>query len=235
MAIGAGGAERRNPDDAGAGLKPFPLDRNMDDLASRSNARIELLEMKIGRNVTLAHFVTYSHDAKHRVTEIRENDTMLLAGYGCDGLGRRLSTARGNGTSTGYTWDADDDARRIVHDFAGGSVSFDDGYDASGRRTGLAVSDAAYLPQPVRDDANYTVWEEGQQFHPIYTRITNDTQTYDKAGNLVDNPHSGNAYVFDGENRLIEVSNDVSEASYAYDVFGRRVETTVDGVVTRFL
>jgi hypothetical protein len=69
------------------------------------------------------------------VAAIRENGAAsgigLLATFGYDGLGRRTSLARGNGTSTGYAWDAVSRLSQLVHDLAGTANDLNLGYSCN--------------------------------------------------------------------------------------------------------
>jgi RHS repeat-associated protein len=65
--------------------------------------------------------------------------------------------------------------------------------------------------------------------------------TYDEVGNRLSSegqaPGSGmnTEYVYDFENRLIEVNYTGMLAQYKYDPFGRRIEKNVNGTITRYL
>jgi RHS repeat-associated protein len=65
--------------------------------------------------------------------------------------------------------------------------------------------------------------------------------TYDQVGNRLSSegqaPGSGMSteYVYDFENRLIELNYTGMLAQYKYDPFGRRIEKNVNGTITRYL
>jgi len=90
-------------------------------------------------------------------------------------------------------------------------------YDPVGNRMGTTVNAANRL----LDDGSYTY-------------------AYDNNGNLTGktsktDPNDVTTYVYDPENRLVQVTAQGMSASYLYDPFGRRIQKTVNGVPTGYL
>jgi len=62
-----------------------------------------------------------------------------------------------------------------------------------------------------------------------YTNITGtatNTPTYDAAGNML--TYNGWIFSWNGENRLVQVSNATTVVTFKYDSMGRRIEKTVN-------
>ena len=76
-----------------------------------------------GRRTRLTHpdgfFVTYEHLVTGEMSAIRENGGFVLASFGYDTRGRRISLTRGNDAVTNYAWDAASRLETLSHDFAG--------------------------------------------------------------------------------------------------------------------
>ena len=67
--------------------------------------------------------------------------------------------------------------------------------------------------------------------------INTATYEYDLNGNRTKKTDSGSVtnYVYDDENRLIQVTDSANTITYAYDPFGRRIEKNVNGSFTSYL
>ena len=175
-------------------------------------------------------YVTYDYDGLDRITDIRENGSVLLAHYDYDFLSRRTGIGFGDSTSAAFDFvTADNDLRGIDHSLPGGLLAFDYTYNANDERTGLTVSDDLYLWRP--DGAaneSYTPNNLNQ-----YSAVGGVLQVYDSNGNLTDDGY--NAFTFDAKNRLLTAVNPQHTASYAYDALDRRVAKTVDTLTTKYL
>lgn len=73
-------------------------------------------------------------------------------------------------------------------------------------------------------------------------RLLEDTDylyQYDNNGNLTQKTHKTTGeittFVYDTENRLVQVSKPGITALYKYDPFGRRIEKSVNGILTKYL
>ncbi|MEP4149961.1 MAG: hypothetical protein ABJL73_01575, partial [Lentilitoribacter sp.] len=81
--------------------------------------------------------------------EILENGVTSLANYSYDRRSRRASITFGNGSSTSYVYEHDDDLSSLDHGFSGASVTYDFAYNTIGQRTSLTTSNAAFAFTPV--------------------------------------------------------------------------------------
>ncbi|PHR01351.1 MAG: hypothetical protein COB29_14745, partial [Sulfitobacter sp.] len=176
-----------------------------------------------------AYFAEYRYDAANRVDEILENGLTSLASYSYDRRSRRASVTLGNGTSTSYIYEHDDDLSSLDHGFVGSGVTYDFAYNKVGQQIQMGIDNAVFSYVPVSNTAtSYTVNNLNQ-----YTAIGSVVPSYDGTGNMSsDGFHS---FVFDTENRLVSATSAVMTASYAYDPHGRRASKTVDSVTTAFL
>jgi RHS repeat-associated protein len=88
------------------------------------------------------------------------------------------------------------------------------------RKTGQ-LSDSQY------DDANALI--EDAEY----------TYTYDNNGNMIEKVNKTTSevtqYMYDAENRLIQITKPSLTASYKYDALGRRIEKSVNGEITRYV
>ncbi|HEY0113197.1 MAG TPA: RHS repeat-associated core domain-containing protein [Allosphingosinicella sp.] len=100
------------------------LGRRLVEESNWYGARVSAYDLA-GRRTRLTwrdgFFVTYDHLVTGEMTAIRENGATsgagVLATFGYDDLGRRTSLARGNGTSTSYTYDAVSRLSQLDQDF----------------------------------------------------------------------------------------------------------------------
>ncbi|WP_408328840.1 RHS repeat-associated core domain-containing protein [Paraburkholderia strydomiana] len=168
--------------------------------------------------------VDYSRDAERRVTQIQyqvNGEAPRTFSYSYDALGRRTQVTFANGLTATYTWDAASQLTGIVYKRADGSVLGDltYGYDLAGRRTKAGGSLAKVnLPQAV-NDAQYNAANQ-------LTRWGGKTFSYDLNGNLASD--GVNRYGWDGQDLLSQISGGAT-ASFSYDMFGRRRNSTVNG------
>lgn len=85
---------------------------------------------------------------------------------------------------------------------------------------GVYISDAT-TPEPADAQLNqYTSTPQGNRIH-------------DANGNLVSDA-PGRLFTYDFANRMVSFSGDGDSASYQYDVFGRRIAKTLNGVTTKY-
>ncbi|HCI45358.1 MAG TPA: hypothetical protein DE315_07520 [Candidatus Omnitrophica bacterium] len=66
-----------------------------------------------------------------------------------------------------------------------------------------------------------------------YSNVGGTAYSYDNNGNLISD--GTNAYTYDELNHLLVFSNGITNASYQYDAFDRRVSKTVNGTATYFI
>jgi YD repeat-containing protein len=91
-------------------------------------------------------FVTYEHLVTGETAAIREYGSALLAGFGYDGLGRRTSLIRGNGTSTTYAYDPASRLAALTQELAGagGDLALGLGYNPASQIVSESRSNELY-------------------------------------------------------------------------------------------
>ena len=174
-------------------------------------------------------FVSYEYDHAGQLTVVRENGGFPLASFSYDDLGRRLGVVRGNGTSTGYGYDAVGRLASFSHDLAGSTRDLTTQLtrDNLGRITLLERSNDAYSwPGYVSSNRSY-----GRNALNQYTSAGSVSFGYDARGNLSSDSSTA-TYAFDSMNNLVASSGG---AALAYDAQGRLTYTALNGGnVTRF-
>jgi RHS repeat-associated protein len=138
--------------------------------------------------------------------------------YNALGLKATETTLQGTWT---YTYDADGQLIHAVFASSNtGAVPNQDlaySYDAAGNRTSTVINGVT---------TNYVANNRNQ-----YTSIGGTAYTYDNNGNLLSD--GANTYTYNLLNQLATVTGS-STASYAYDAFGQRISSTVNGQMTQF-
>jgi len=175
----------------------------------------------------------YVYDALNRLTEVRggaAGSVVTLARYQYDARSRRTSAAFGPAlgapvSSIAYAWEIDSDLDALTHVFNGASVTFDHGYDGSGRLTSTAVSDDDWLWRPDEDvTENYGTANTLDQ----YPTVAGQTLSWDQRGNLA--AWGTLALTHDSANRLTGASRTgVFSATYSYDGLDRRIARSGSG------
>ncbi len=172
----------------------------------------------------------YQYDGAGRQAAIMNRDgdgnTSSSFVYEYDLLGRRTSSENEDGT---WEYQYDDVGQLTRAEFTSNTIDIEDtiltyDYDAAGNR--ISTSENGVI-------TNYTTGDLNQ-----YSAAGDKTFDYDADGNLISQAATGNnyAYVYDVENRLVEVTKpDGIVISYEYDVFGNRSASIEDGVRTEFL
>jgi RHS repeat-associated protein len=148
-------------------------------------------------------YVDYDHSVTGEVTAIRENGATsgagVLATYGYDDLGRRVSVTRGNGTTTSYGYNGASQLASLTQDLGGSAYDFTNGfsYNPAGQIASLTRSNDAYAwTGHYNVDRDYTLNGLNQTTAAGSTGIG-----YDGRGNL---SSSGSAsYSYTAENQLI--------------------------------
>ncbi len=168
--------------------------------------------------------VDYSRDAERRVTQIQyqvNGEAPRTFSYTYDALGRLAQTKLANGITVVYAWDAASQLTGMTYKRTDGSVLGDltYGYDLAGRRTKAGGSlTKVNLPQSV-SDAQYNGANQ-------LTRWAGRTLSYDLNGNLAND--GVNQYNWN-ENDLLRQISGGTTASFNYDMFGRRRDSTLNG------
>lgn len=173
--------------------------------------------------------VGYSYLVTGEVTEIRENPSggnVLLGTYAWDNLGRRTSLARGNSTSTTYTYDAVSRLNQLVQDLnsTGNDVTF-----------GYSHNPASQIIQNTRSNdgysfaqANANVTDTINGLNQIVTTGATSV-THDARGNIT--AIGANGYGYSSENLMTSAPGSVT---LGYDPLMRLYQTVGGGVTTRF-
>ena len=102
-------------------------------------------------------------------------------------------------------------------------------YDAVDNRTSSTHQPGAWV---YNANNQLTQWGQGQEQTNISYTATGHTETETKSNSA----HSTRSYVYDAEERLIQVRDEgVETAHYQYDPFGRRIKKTASGQTTYYL
>jgi RHS repeat-associated protein len=199
------------------------------------------------------YFVAYQYDSLNRLTDIRESGVTLLAHYDYDPLSRRVNVTRGNGTSTSYAYETDDDLFQIGHQFNGDALSLSYTHDRVGNRktltSGLGNESYQYdqIYQLTQVDSSTTPAETVYQLDAAgnrmavvedghttpyasntlnqYVSVNTASYTYDANGNLTSD--DVRSFSYDAENHLLSATTLASQSTYTYDSLGRRIAKSV--------
>ena len=168
--------------------------------------------------------INYSYDNANHLTQITRGSSTVTFAY--DANGRRTSLTLPNSVVTQYTYD---NAGRITaityqrNSVTLGNLTYE--YDASGQRAKVGGSYArTSLPQSFASsthNARNQLTQRGAQ-----------TFTYDANGNLLND--GVRTYTWNARDQLV-ASSGSSNASFQYDVFGRRIAKTVAGSSVNYL
>jgi RHS repeat-associated protein len=116
----------------------------------------------------------------------------------------------------------------LSHQWSAEGLTYTYGYDKTGLRTSLDVSDPRFAPLFTVNGTETNTPNNLNQ----YTVANNKTLTYDRNGNLTSD--GTNTYSYDAINQLTAAVS-TKNSTYSYDSFGRRYSKTVDGQTTVFL
>jgi RHS repeat-associated protein len=188
-----------------------------------------------GRRIRITHadgfFVTQDYLLTGEMAAIRENGAMsgggVLASYGYDLLGRRISAALGDGTAATYTFDG---ASRIS------AMSDDMPGSANDQSLTFAFNPASEVTQESRSNDSYAWTRHYNVVRPYssnglsqYTVSGPTSIAYDARGNLTS---TGTAsYTYSSENLMTSASGGIS---LAYDPTDRLLQVAGPGGTTRF-
>jgi RHS repeat-associated protein len=182
-----------------------------------------------GRLTTLqwsdGNYVNYDYDAAGGVVGVRENNSIYLATFGYDNLGRRTYLSRGNGVTTWYGYDNASRLGSLSHDLAGTAQdqSFGRAYTAASQVRTQTSSNAAYDWSWAQTTKSYTINGLNQVTAAGATPLS-----YDGRGNLA---HDGaRAFGYDLDNHLTSAGG----ATLSYDPLGRLGQIT-SAAATRFV
>ena len=167
-------------------------------------------------------FITYHYDELNRLIEVLAQGSTSLARYEYDALTRRIRLTYGNGTFCTYAYEIDNDLISLDHQFLGSSSSFSYTYDNNGNCTSFTSSDDRFVYTP---PTSYQLDYVSNVLNQ-YTTVGGTSFTFDGNGNLTSD--GVNTYIYDTENRMIQVITPEHTATYVYDYAGRRIAKTVD-------
>jgi RHS repeat-associated protein len=181
-------------------------------------------------------YVSYAYDQLSRLSSIGYDNNgpgidpgpAVIASYTYDSLSRRTKLTNGNNTSTAYTYSLDNNLLTLSHQWSAEGLTFTYGYDKTGLRTSLDVSDPRFAPLFAVNGTETNTPNNLNQ----YAVANNKTLTYDRNGNLTSD--GTNTYTYDAVNQLTAAVS-TKNSTYSYDSFGRRYSKTVDGSTTVFL
>lgn len=122
----------------------------------------------------------------------------MVASYGYDGLGRRTSETRGNGTSTSYGYDAVGRLSAMGHDFAGSGsdLGVTLGYNPASQIVSRTANNAAYTFAAL---SNQNVGDGHNGLNQV-TQAGGVGVAHDGRGNTI--AIGGTGYAYDSENRM---------------------------------
>ncbi len=173
--------------------------------------------------------VTYSYDVASRVRQVLQGTQIVNLNY--DSLGRRTQTTLPNGVSTEYRYDVASRVTALIYRNALGLLGdLTYQYDRAGNRIGVGGSFArTLLPDPI-DLVSYDAANRQRSFG-------DKAMSFDANGNLTSMTEAFGitTYSWDARNRLTGMSGPNANASFAYDVFGRRSEKTINAQKIQYL
>jgi RHS repeat-associated protein len=203
---------------------------------------------------------TYQMDALDRVISLK-NSINQVWNWTFDAAGRMTSQANPNGTSVHLNFDNADQLLQIKHLTGVNPLTqFDYVLNPVGNRTrqteaigsSSRVRDFTYdqvdrllSSSTVPESFSYDLvgnQKQNSQSHDAANRLLSDsefTYQHDANGNLTRKTRISDgvitSYFWDSENRLIGVTTPSSNITYRYDSLRRRIEKSVNSVVTRYV
>ncbi|MDQ0612258.1 RHS repeat-associated protein [Variovorax sp. W1I1] len=181
-----------------------------------------------------AFFTTTSYDALNRPGVIKENDTVNLASYAYDDLGRRTTVTLGNSTTVQRTYDAQGAMATLKNFLSSTAQEVQYTYVRNQIRELKSVTWSNNIYQ-------WTGAAPGTQSYTAnglnrYTAVAGAAIGYDTNGNLTTDGTW--TYGYDLDNRLKTASKTVApavSAALSYDAEGRLRLTTIGAVGTNLL
>jgi RHS repeat-associated protein len=168
--------------------------------------------------------VVYSYDEADRLSDISGQGHVGLAH---DAAGRVTSTTLSDGISENYTFDNASELTAINYKLGGttlGDLNY--AYDAAGDRSAAWGSFARMSEPGAFASATYNADDE-------LTGVNGQGHEYDADGNLTNDGQS--TYTWNARNQLTGLSSSSGSASFGYDPFGRREQSTIHGTTTSYL
>jgi RHS repeat-associated protein len=147
-----------------------------------------------------------------------------LARLSYDAANRRTQLTLPNGVAVAYSYDQASRMTGPAYSANGGRLG-NLSYDADGRRTSVSGSLAAVSLPAAASGNTFNADNE-------MTGFNGQKLAYDANGNLT--ADGTNTYTWDARHHLAAISGSTT-ASFVYDALGRRMNKTVNGVVTQFV
>lgn len=177
-----------------------------------------------------SYYVTRVYDQLNRLTDIKLNGATTSAIHiTYDELSRRNVLTYGNGATSTYTFQLNDDLTGLAEAFTGSSVVFAYGFNNVHQENSRSVSDGTYLWHP--GAGGTTTYGTANSVNE-YPTVGGSSYSYDGNGNLKSDGTW--TYTYDTENHLLSATKTGVSASYVYDGLHRQVQKTVGSVETRF-
>lgn len=167
-----------------------------------------------------AFYAQYDHDLYGAVTAIRENGAVsgagVLAQYAHNDLGQPTGVTRGDGTATGYGYDAAGRMTGLSHDLAGSTndVPFGYAWNPAGQIASRTVSNPAYVYAPTTGSTAY-VNDGLNRVTSIDGTVVGYNWTQEITSAL------GNSYGYDAAGRLLSAAIGGGGDNFEYDPSGR--------------
>lgn len=180
-----------------------------------------------------AYYAAYEYNLANDLTAIRENGATsgpgVLAIYLYDNLGRRVTTARGNGASTGYVYDGVSRLSQLIQDptSTANDVTLTYAYNPAGQIVSRSVSNSAYVYVPTTASTTYA--NNGLNQVTALTGTGAASIAYDANKNITTG--LGTTYGYNAESQLTTAGT----AGLTYDPVGRLYSTSVGAIASRFL
>lgn len=194
------------------------------------------LDRRVSRQVNGADETRYEWDIANRLKAIRFAGESTL--YDWDAAGRLTRKTLPNGVTADYGYDAASRLLGITYKKPGGAQieKIDYTYDARGMRISKALATGGVIA----DTPMTATYDAADRMTEVRFTATNETCTlaYDANGSLTTKDCGAgkvSTYTWDGLNRLVGIQSPGVEASFAYDVMGRRTARTVNGVTTAYV
>lgn len=194
------------------------------------------LGRRVGRLVDGSDEVRYEWDSADRLTAIHFAGETTR--YAWDATGRLTRKTLASGMTADYGYDGASRLLQITYKSPTGTQieKIEYTYDARGMRTSKSLSSGGVIP----DSAMTANYDAADRMNAVQTSGSPQpcTLTYDDNGNMTrrDCGAAGvTSYRWDSLDRLVGLSGASLEATFSYDVIGRRSERTVNGVTTQFL
>ena len=202
-----------------------------------------------GEGSTPMKTVNFTYDAAGRMTTVDEGGSSPLASYAYDALSRKTGVTYLNGAGSAYDYHIDSAIERISQSFINSdhNVSYTFGYNKANQVTTRSITNASYVFDGFAPEGNTDYGVNGLNQYtetveaPLLANgqvdlnpntsletVTVTNYSYDLNGSLIDTNKA--SYVYDAENRLVEMHDKVKglRARFQYDGKGRRIAKLID-------